>query len=131
MQEGKATDWLSDQPSEAQPEEEGQLALDVYQTEDEVVVLVPLAGVSPSDLEIAITDEVVTIKGERRRDETINQENYFSSECYFGSFSRSYLFPVAVESDKAKATLKNGILTVVVPKQEKSKARIIKVESAE
>ncbi|PIS07084.1 hypothetical protein COT79_01075 [Candidatus Berkelbacteria bacterium CG10_big_fil_rev_8_21_14_0_10_43_14] len=121
-------DWLATQ-TVAETDEEGQLALDAYQTEDDAIVKAPIAGVSPEDIEIAITDEVVTVKGSRRREETVNFENYFTQECYWGSFSRSYLLPVAVDSEKAKAVIKNGILTITVPKQEKTKTRIVKVEA--
>ncbi|OIP06302.1 hypothetical protein AUK41_02850 [Candidatus Berkelbacteria bacterium CG2_30_43_20] len=121
-------DWLATQ-TVAETDEEGQLALDAYQTEDDVIVKAPIAGVSPEDIEIAITDEVVTVKGSRRREETVNFENYFTQECYWGSFSRSYLLPVAVDSEKAKAVIKNGILTITVPKREKTKTRIVKVEA--
>lgn len=124
------TDWMATSPI-ADPEEEGQLAVDAYQTEDDIIVKAPIAGVFPEDLEIAITDEVVTIKGERKRVEGINNENYFAQECYYGAFSRSYLLPIAVDSDQAKANIKNGILTITIPKQEKSKTRIVKVENSE
>lgn len=125
-----ADDWLATQ-TVSDSDEEGQLALDAYQTEDNVIVKAPIAGVNPEDVEIAITDEVVTVKGSRQCEETVNFENYFTQECYWGSFSRSYLLPVAVDSEKAKAVIKNGILTITVPKQEKTKTRIIKVEGSE
>ena len=124
-------DWLDTENSEIAGDEEGQLAIDAYQTEDEVVLKAPIAGVNPEDLEIAITDEVITVKGHRKQQELINQENYFTQECYWGAFSRSYLLPIAVDADLAKASLKNGILTITVPKQEKTKTRIIKVQAAE
>lgn len=130
IQSDELTDWMADSPI-ADPEEEGQLAVDAYQTEDDIVVKAPIAGVFPEDLEIAITDEVVTIKGERKRVEGVNNENYFAQECYYGAFSRSYLLPIAVDSDNAKANIKNGILTITIPKQEKSKTRIVKVENSE
>ena len=124
-------DWLDTENSEIAGDEEGQLAIDAYQTEGEVVLKAPIAGVNPEDLEIAITDEVITVKGHRKQQELINQENYFTQECYWGAFSRSYLLPIAVDADLAKASLKNGILTITVPKQEKTKTRIIKVQAAE
>ena len=116
------TEWLDEQ------EYEGQLAIDAYQTEDDVVVKAPVAGVKTENLEIAITDEVVTIKGERHDDAQATRDQYFTQECYWGSFSRSYLLPVAVEADKAQASLQNGILTVRIPKQQKTRTRIIKVK---
>src|SRR3990167_1152121 len=111
-------DWLE--------EYEGQLAIDAFQSNDAVIVKAPIAGVRPEDLEISITDEVVSIKGERREASEIEKENYFCQECYWGSFSRSYLLPVAVDAEKADASLKNGILTIAIPKLEKTKTRILK-----
>lgn len=119
------TDWMDE------TETDGQLAIDAYQTEDAVVIKAPLAGVRPEDLEISITDEVITIKGQRSHEETVSQEHYWAQECYWGSFSRSWLVPVPIEPDKAQAALKNGILTIVVPKQAKSRTRVIKVKSEE
>ena len=117
------SDWME--------EYEGQLAIDAYQTEDNVVIKAPIAGVKPEDLEISITDEVVNVKGERKESSEIQKDNYFCQECYWGSFSRSYVLPVAVDADKANASLKNGILTVTIPKQEKTKARVLKIRTEE
>lgn len=108
-------------------EYEGQLAVDAYQTNDAVVIKAPIAGVKPSDLEISITDEVMSVKGHRRLEGEIKQEDYFAQECYWGAFSRSYVLPVPVDADKAQADLKDGILTIIIPKQEKSKTRILKI----
>jgi HSP20 family protein len=107
---------------------EGQLAVDVYQTADDIVLKAPIAGVKPEDLEISITDEVVSIKGQRKEVEEIVRENYFAQECYWGGFSRSYTLPVAVNSEKATAGLKNGILTVTIPKSEKTKTKTIEIK---
>ena len=68
---------------------EGQLAIDVYQTEDEIIVKTPIAGVRAEDLDISVTDDVMTVKGERKQDEKIEESNYLVQECYWGSFSRS------------------------------------------
>lgn len=114
-------DWMEDY--------EGQLALDVYQTDDDVVIKAPIAGVRPEDLEISITDEVITLKGERKEQSEIQRESYLAQECYWGSFSRSYVLPIPVTSDKAQASLKNGILTIAIPKQEKTKARTLEIKT--
>ena len=119
----ESEDWL------AEEEYEGQLAIDAFQTSDNVVIKAPIAGVSPDDLEISITDEVVSVKGERKDEMTGSKDSYFCQECYWGTFSRSYILPVAVDANKAEATLKNGILTIVIPKQEKTKTRVLKVKS--
>ena len=108
-------------------EYEGQLAIDAYQTNDAVVVKAPIAGVKPADIEISITDEVMTVRGHRRQEATIEQADFFVQECYWGSFSRSFVLPVPVDADKAQASLKDGILTLTIPKQEKSKTRLIQV----
>lgn len=115
------SDWMEDY--------EGQLAVDVFQTEDNIVLKAPIAGVKPEDLEISITDEVITLKGERKESEEVQRENYLAQECYWGVFSRSYVLPVPVTSDKAQASLKNGILTITIPKQEKVKAKKIEIKT--
>lgn len=114
-------DWMTDY--------EGQLAIDAFQTDDSVVVKAPIAGVKPDDLEISVTDEAVSIKGKRHEEKEITKDNYLVQECYWGTFSRSYTLPIAVDSEKAKAALKNGILTITIPKLEKSKRKIIKVKA--
>jgi HSP20 family protein len=114
-------DWMQ--------EYEGQLAIDAYQTDDSVVVKAPIAGVKPDELEISITDDAVTIKGERKEERELTKDNYLCQECYWGSFSRMFSLPIAVDSEHAKAALKNGILTITIPKLEKSKKKIIKVKT--
>ena len=114
-------EWLEE-------EEEGQLAIDAYQDEDNVIIKAPIAGVNTEDLEIQITDEVVTIKGARKNEAESARENYFVQECYWGSFMRSYILPVPVDAAKAEASMRNGILTIKIPKQEKTKTRVLKVQ---
>lgn len=114
-------DWME--------ETEGQLAIDVFQTDDEVILKAPIAGVKPEDLEISITDEVVNIKGERKEETETKRENFLCQECYWGAFSRAYVLPVPVIGDKAQASLKNGILTIKIPKQEKTKVKTIEVKT--
>lgn len=121
MPSSQAPDWMEDY--------EGQLAVDVYQTGDDVVLKAPIAGVNPEDLEISITDEVVTVKGSRKEVEEVTHENYFSQECYWGGFSRTYALPVPVNSEKATAELKKGILTIRIPKLEKTKTRTIEIKT--
>jgi len=126
---------VSKAKNQAQEEEgwfeeyEGQLAVDAYQTNDEVVVKAPIAGVKPQDLEISITDEVLTVRGKRSQEVAVEQADYFCQECYWGAFSRTYVLPVPVDADRAQANLKDGILTIVIPKQEKSKTRVLKITS--
>jgi len=87
------------------------------------------AGVAREDLDLTITEEVVTIKGERKEQSEVKRENYLAQECYWGSFSRSYVLPVPVIADKAQASLSKGILTITIPKEEKTKAKTIEIKT--
>jgi HSP20 family protein len=107
---------------------EGQLAVDVYQTKTDVVIKAPIAGVKPDEISIAITDDVVTIKGERREEQEVERENYYAQECYWGAFARSVILPVTTLSDKAEATFVDGVLTIRIPKAETAKTKIVKVK---
>lgn len=98
------------------PTEEGQLTIDVYQTDSEIVIKSTIAGVEPQNLDINITNDMVTIKGRREHDEKIRKENYFYQECYWGAFSRSIILPQDIVAEKAEAAMKNGVLTIRLPK---------------
>ena len=115
-------------PTEWMEEMEGQLAIDVYQTPGEVVIKAPIAGVRQEDLDVTITDEQVMIRGERHDAQNDSIEGYLVQECYWGSFSRTYPLPIAVDSDKASARLVNGILTIIIPKAAKARTKTIAVE---
>lgn len=110
-------------------ESDGQLAIDVYHDDHSVYILAPIAGVKASQVDISITDEVVTIRGERTPGHELPEERHFTKECYFGPFSRSYVLPIAVNADQSKATLKDGLLKIVIPKDEKVKTKFIKIDS--
>jgi len=109
-------------------QEEGQLAVDVYQTDNEIVIQSTIAGIKARDLDITIQNDMVIIKGERKKQENIPQENYFYQECYWGPFSRSIILPEEIRPEEAKATLKDGVLTLSLPKMEKAKATKITIE---
>jgi HSP20 family protein len=106
---------------------EGQLTIDVYQTENDIVIKSTIAGVKPEDLDVSINNDMVTIKGERSNEEVVEHTNYYYQECYWGSFSRSVLLPVDVIPEKADASLKNGILTIRLPKADTTKTKKIQV----
>lgn len=106
---------------------EGQLTIDVFQTDSDIVVKSTIAGVKPEDLEVSINNDMLTIKGERRLEEEVHEENYYYQECYWGAFSRSVVLPVDVVTDKIEASLKNGILTIRLPKADKSRVKKIQV----
>lgn len=111
-------------------EYEGQLTLDVYQTKDNVIIKSTIAGVKSEDLDITIANDMVTIKGERKKEEEVRDEDYFYQECYWGPFSRSIILPVDIDVEGVSAELKDGILTVVLPKAAKAKTKKIKVKGS-
>lgn len=113
-------DWMA--------EAEGQLAVDVYQTKDNVVIKAPIAGVSPDAMDIEVAEDVVTIRGERTEDKEVDREHYYVQECYWGSFSRSVILPTSTIAEKAAASLKDGVLTIVIPKVAQDKVKKIKVK---
>lgn len=124
--EEEEKDWLEEAEGE-----EGQLTIDVYQTDSDIVIKSTIAGVDPEDIDISITNDMVTIKGKRTKDEKVETESYYYQELYWGAFSRSVILPVEVDADRAKASIKNGILSISLPKVEKVKTKKIKVKAAE
>ena len=96
--------------------ENGILTLDVFQKDNEIVIKSAIAGVGGKDLDISITNDSVTIEGTRKEEEKEEDKNYFYQELNWGSFSRKVILPEEVNPDAAKATLKNGILTITLPK---------------
>lgn len=110
-------------------QDDGQLAVDVFQTVENIVLQAPIAGVRPQDLDIAITDETVVIKGERHNQQKAAGDDYLVQECYWGPFSRTYVLPAQVLADKAVAVLKEGILTITIPKDARSRTRTLTVEA--
>ena len=119
----QGTEW------EQEPEEEndGQLTIDMYQTENEIVIKSTIAGVRPEDIDVSINNDMITIRGARHMEEEVSEDRYYYQECYWGSFSRSVVIPVDVLSDKIEASLKNGILTIRLPKADVNKIKKIQV----
>lgn len=114
-------EWL------AEAGEEGQLTLDVYQTNKNIIIKSTIAGVKPEDLDISFNNGMITIKGERKKGEAINEDDYFYQELYWGKFARSVILPVEIDADKIEAELKNGILTIKLPKKEETSKKKISV----
>jgi HSP20 family protein len=112
---------------EALEAEDGQLAIDVYQDNDYVIIKSIVGGVRPEDLDVSVTSDMVTIKGSREKNEEIAEDNYYYQECFWGSFSRSVILPCDIKTDQVEASMKNGILTVKLPKVEKNSATKIEV----
>jgi HSP20 family protein len=110
------------------PEPEGELAVDMYQTEEELVILSAIAGVKPEDLNLYLEGDVLFIEGERKKPvEEVG--DYFLQECYWGKFSRKIVLPVETNPEKISATFKDGILTIRIQKISKERKRKILIKS--
>lgn len=115
--------------AKVEPGGEGILTVDVYQTETDIIIKSTIAGVSDKDLDVSVTNEMVTIKGTRVLEDKVRSGGYIHQELYWGAFSRSIILPEEVDADAAKATLKNGILTLQLPKLSRLKTKRVKVTS--
>ena len=118
-----------DMVNELIEEEEGQLTLDMWQTPDEIVVQTIVGGIKPEDLDVSISHDMVTIRGKRDKAREISNQDYFYQELYWGAFSRSMLLPQEIDSDEAEASIKNGLLTIRLPKLDKAKIQKLKVKN--
>jgi HSP20 family protein len=122
-------DQTWDEPIEPHAKQEGELPVDMYQTNDAIIIKALVAGVSPTDLDIAITRDMVTIRGVREEYQETNDENYFHRELFWGSFSRTLLLPEEVVIDEAEAQEKHGLLEIRLPKLDKHRSTQLKVRS--
>lgn len=109
-----------------QSSQEGQLVVDVYQTDQEIVIRTPVAGVKLSDIHITISDNQLTIKGQRSQDDSIATSDYLLRECFWGSFSRTLVLPFNLSPEKIQAYFKDGILKIVIP-HEKVQEKSVKI----
>jgi HSP20 family protein len=115
--------WMEEKNDEA------ELSVDVYQTPTDIIVQAMVAGVKPEDLELSITRDTITIRGEREENRTIDEDNFFAKELYWGRFSRTISLPAEVEPEEVEATEKHGLVTVKIKKVDKDKKNSIKVRS--
>src|SRR6184192_582616 len=102
-------------------------AVDIYETEHELVVKADLPEVDPKDLDIRVENNLLTIRGERKFEKKVNEENYLRVERSFGSFARSFTLANTVNTDAIKADYQNGVLTLTIPKREEAKPKQVKV----
>ena len=116
------TGWLA-------PLAAGALAVDVYETDQDVVVKSSVPGVKAEDLDITITGDTLTIKSETKAEEKVEKANYIRQERRYGAFRRSLTLPTTIVAEKAKAEFKSGVLTLTLPKAEEVKPRTIKVKA--
>ncbi len=102
-------------------------AVDVYETDQSVVLKVELPGVDPKDVEARVEDGTLYLKGERKFENEVKEGNYHRVERAYGSFTRTFTLPSSVDADKVAAEYKNGVLTLTLPKREEAKPRPIKI----
>ncbi len=124
-EDNKKEEWFE---GKDENKEEGQLTIDVYQMKDCIVIKSIVGGVGVDDLDISVTGDMVTIKGKRVNVDEVKSDDYYYQECFWGNFSRSVILPCDIKTDEVEATMKNGILTVKLPKIEKSSSIKVKVQ---
>jgi HSP20 family protein len=109
--------------------QEGALTVDVFKDDGDIVIQSTIAGATAQDLDISILNDMVTIRGTREPEAAVRPDDYYYQELYWGPFSRSIILPEEVDESGAKASMKNGILTIRLPTMNKSKTRKLKVEA--
>lgn len=117
------------QESWQEAEPTGELAVDVYQTPDAIVIKAFIAGVQPNSVDISLTREMVTISGSRQDEKEVDEEHFFQRELYWGSFSRTILLPEEVDVDLAEASERHGILMIRLPKINKKREMKLKIRT--
>jgi HSP20 family molecular chaperone IbpA len=110
-------------------DQDGELPIDMYQTRDSIVIRALVAGVSPNDLNISITRDMVTLKGQREEIQEAPDEDYYHRELFWGSFSRSIVLPEEIVIDEAEAKEKHGLLEIILPKLDKGRSARLTVKS--
>ena len=116
-----AADWDDEEPVP------GQLAVDVYETKDKLVVKARTAGVNKDELDVSISDNTLSIRGTLSAGNEEDVENYFVQECYWGEFSRSIALPVPVKEEEIEAMLKDGVLTISFAKVKQDTVKKIQI----
>jgi len=112
-----------------EPDVDGQLPVDVYQTDNEIVVRAFIAGVRADDINLSISRDMIVIDGAREEREQIVGGDFFTQELFWGTFSRTILLPQEVDVDNAAASAKDGLLSIILPKLDKSKQTKLRVKS--
>lgn len=120
----QASQW-----SEDEVEQDGELPIDMYQTRDSIIIRALVAGVSPEDLNISITRDMVTLQGQREEIQEAPDEDYYHRELFWGSFSRSIVLPEEIVIDEAEAKEKHGLLEIILPKLDKGRSTRLSVKS--
>lgn len=107
----------------------GTIPVDMYQTDNEVVIKAPLPGIQPEEVDISVSEDTVTIRAERKEDKEVKEKDFIRKENRYGLIARSLSLPMEVKAEKAEAVFENGVLTLSLPKSEKVKPKQIKVQA--
>lgn len=131
----KSKEETKENPAEPKKEEnkkwdspEGQLVVDVYETDKEIVIQSAIAGVKINQIDISLENDIIIIKGERENPCKDKNKNYFLKECYWGPFSKEIILPRDIDTSRIDAKIKDGILMIRMPKIERAKSKKIEVE---
>ena len=102
--------------------------VDIYENENDIVLKAELPGIDPKDVEVRVEDNTLYLKGERKFEKEVKNENYHRVERSYGSFARSFSLPNSINSEKVKAEYKDGLLTLTLPKREEAKPKTIRID---
>jgi len=111
-----------------QSDDDAELAIDMYQTRDEIIIIAMTAGVNLDELDVSINNDVLSIRGLRNHPHKATPENYVHQELYWGSFSRTIVLPEEIDADKTEADMKEGLLTIRMPKIDRTKVKTLKIK---
>jgi HSP20 family protein len=111
-----------------QKKNQGELVVDIYEENKELVVRAPIAGINLNDIEVIFEDDTLIIKGERKEQEKRDEKNYFLKECFFGPFLREIILPKEIDSSRARAKYENGFLIIKAPIIEKEKVKKLEID---
>jgi HSP20 family protein len=120
--------WNQDLAEEDLKEGIWQTAVDIYETEDSIVIKAEMPDVDQKDIEVVIEDNILILKGERRQEDKVKYESYHRIERYFGSFQRRFNLPTTIKQDNVSAACERGVLTIILPKKKEPMSKQIKVE---
>ena len=116
-------DWIAEEDKDA------ELTVDVYQTPDSIIIKTMVAGVDPDDLDVSITRDLITVRGKRKEERVVHEQDYFVRELYWGSFSRTITLPEEIDVDAAEAIEKHGLLILKLPKVDKGRHTKLKIKT--
>lgn len=122
--------WNKEEESFVEEEAEGELAVDMHDTGDDLIIKTMVAGVKPEDLDVAISRDSVTIKGKREHERTSEDNQHIYSELYWGAFSRTIALPAEIDVESAEAIEKHGLLVIKLPKIDKNRQTKLKVRGS-